>query len=96
MQFTTKAIALLPRSVLYFTLHMTYKDKLSPWCIIRPLPDMKSQFIARFRNRSDADGHLRILQVNNPTAFYEIIFDVTPKHSGATAKQQLPQFDEME
>lgn len=47
---------------------MTYKNKLSPWCIIRPLPDMRYRFIARFRRRADAEGHLLILRRNNPIA----------------------------
>ncbi len=75
---------------------MSYKDQLHPWCIIRQLSNGRSRLIIRFRRRSDAEAHLQILRANNPTASYEIIFDVTPKHSGATAKQQLPQFDEME
>jgi hypothetical protein len=57
---------------------MTYKTKLHPWCIIRPLPNLQYRFIARFRSRSDAEGHLRILRLNNPTASYDLIFDVTP------------------
>jgi hypothetical protein len=75
---------------------MTYKNKLYPWCIIRPLPTMQCRFIARFRNRSDAEGHLRILRANNPTASYDIIFDVMPKHSDSTAKPEPPQYDEKE
>lgn len=75
---------------------MTYKNKLSPWCIIRPLPDMRYCFIARFRRRTDAEGHLHILRRNNPIASYEIIFDMTPEPLESIAKQELPQSDEME
>ncbi len=75
---------------------MTYKNKLSPWCIIRPLPDMRYRFIARFRRRSDAEGHLQILRQNNPTVCYEIIFDMTLEPLDSTAKQELIQSDEME
>jgi len=58
---------------------MTYKEKLQPWCIIRNLPDMRSTFIARFRSRSDAQGHMQLLRANNPTTSYQVIFNVTPK-----------------
>lgn len=58
---------------------MTYKEKLQPWCIIRNLPDMSSTFIARFRSRSDANGHMQLLRANNPTTSYQVIFNVTPK-----------------
>ncbi len=69
---------------------MTYKNKLSPWCIIRPLPDMQTRFIARFRSRSDAEGHLQILRVNNPTASYDLIFDMMPESSDSITQQELP------
>jgi hypothetical protein len=67
---------------------MTYKTQLKPWCIIRLLPDLQSKFIIRFRNRSDAEGHLRILRINNRTACYEIIFDVMPEPTNWTTKPE--------
>jgi hypothetical protein len=33
---------------------MTKKAQLYPWCIIRPFPNMRTQIVGRFRNRSDA------------------------------------------
>ncbi|HEY9794130.1 MAG TPA: hypothetical protein V6D30_00700 [Leptolyngbyaceae cyanobacterium] len=70
---------------------MTYKNQLHPWCIIRSLSNMRSRLIIRFRRRSDAEAHLQILRANNPTASYEIIFDVTPDPSDLKAKQELMQ-----
>jgi hypothetical protein len=67
---------------------MTYKHKLLPWCIIRLLPNGQSRLIVRLRRRSDAEAHLQILQVNNPTATYEIIFDVMPEQSDSVAPQE--------
>lgn len=67
---------------------MTYKTQLKPWCIIRLLPDLQSKFIIRFRNRSDAEGHLRILRINNPTACYEIIFDLMPEPTNLTTESE--------
>jgi hypothetical protein len=55
---------------------MTYKVQLYPWCIIRPLPNMRTQIIGRFRNRSDAEGHLRILKRLMPNIPYQIMFDI--------------------
>lgn len=55
---------------------MTYRDSLSPWCIVQHLPNMQCAIIARFRKRSDAEAHLRVLQRLNPTITYELIFDL--------------------
>lgn len=55
---------------------MTYYNQLSPWCIIRCLPNAQTLIVARFRRRNDAEAHLRILQQITPTATYHIIFDV--------------------
>jgi hypothetical protein len=57
---------------------MTYKTQLSPWCIIRPQPNMQRLVVARFRRRSDAEAHLQILRQLLPTALHTIIFDITP------------------
>jgi hypothetical protein len=57
---------------------MTYKTKLFPWCIIRPLPNMQQTIVARFRRRCDAEAHLRILRQLIPSDPYTIMFDVMP------------------
>ncbi|MCA1993222.1 MAG: hypothetical protein LDL41_14470 [Coleofasciculus sp. S288] len=62
---------------------MTYKDQLTPWCIIRPLPNMRTQIVGRFRRRVDAEGHLRILKQMIPAIHYEIMFDITPEPTNA-------------
>ncbi len=54
---------------------MAYKDQLHPWCIVRCLPQARSITVARFRRRSEAEAHLRILQRILPTATYTIMFD---------------------
>ena len=58
---------------------MTYKAQLYPWCIIRPFPNMRVQLVGRFRNRSDAEGHLRILKRLMQNVPYQIMFDITPE-----------------
>jgi hypothetical protein len=58
---------------------MTKKAQLYPWCIIRPFPNMRTQIVGRFRNRSDAEGHLQILKRLIPNVPYQIMFDITPE-----------------
>ncbi|WP_416667192.1 hypothetical protein [Egbenema bharatensis] len=62
---------------------MTYRDRLSSWCIILLLPQMqrlppagrRPSVVARFRKRNDAEAHLQALKRLNPTLQYEIVFD---------------------
>jgi hypothetical protein len=53
----------------------TYKKRLNSWAIARLLPDMKREIVARFRSRSDADGHLQLLLRVTPEAKLMLIFD---------------------
>ncbi|NEN95463.1 MAG: hypothetical protein F6K50_07965 [Moorea sp. SIO3I7] len=55
---------------------MTYSERLHPWVIIRLLPQMQRVVVARFRNRSDAEGHLWALKRLMPDAEFIIVFDV--------------------
>jgi hypothetical protein len=82
----------------------TYRTQLYPWCIIRVLTNGHETELSRspealskgkearsiicFRRRSDAEAHLQILRVNNPTASYEIIFRITSEHSHLTTEQK--------
>jgi hypothetical protein len=61
---------------------MTYKERLTPWTIVRLLPDMQNTIIARFRSRSDADGHLQFLRQQIPNASFNVIFDCQPPVAG--------------
>lgn len=54
----------------------TLLERLHPWCIIRPFPNMRSKIVGRFRRRVDAEGHLRVLKQMIPTVPFEIMFDV--------------------
>ncbi|HEY9633300.1 MAG TPA: hypothetical protein V6D14_07835 [Coleofasciculaceae cyanobacterium] len=72
---------------------MTYKNKLLPWCIVRSLPNGQSRLIIRFRRRNDAEAHLQILRANNPTASYEIIFDVMSEQSDSPAPREAVSFN---
>ena len=55
---------------------MTYYHRLHPWAIVRLLPKMQRVVVGRFRNRSDAEGHLKALKRLMPDAEFVIVFDV--------------------
>ncbi|MGV0023376.1 hypothetical protein [Phormidesmis priestleyi] len=55
---------------------MAYRDRLKYWAIARLSCDQKWCIIARYRNRSDADGHLKFLQQNAPEAQFRVVFEV--------------------
>ncbi len=55
---------------------MNYFDQLHPWCLMRLLPNLQNQVIARFRKRNDAEAHMRVLRQLTPGVRYEIVFDV--------------------
>ncbi|NEO73940.1 hypothetical protein [Moorena sp. SIO3H5] len=55
---------------------MSYSERLHPWVIVRLLPKMQRVIVARFRNRSDAEGHLQALKRLMPDAQFIIIFDL--------------------
>lgn len=46
-----------------------------PWTIVRILPNAKVYTLACFRNRQDAEDHLRVLRRFIPAAEFEIVFD---------------------
>ena len=50
---------------------MTYRDHLHPWCIVRLLPEARSTVVARFRDRIDAETHLKLLNQLMPSATYQ-------------------------
>ncbi|MGB5960211.1 MAG: hypothetical protein WBG73_06090 [Coleofasciculaceae cyanobacterium] len=60
---------------------MSYKDKLNPWCIIRPVSIVQMRIVGRFRRRVDAEGHIRILKQLMPTVPFEIMFDIATEET---------------
>ena len=70
---------------------MTYKDKLNPWCIIRPVSDVQMRIVGRFRRRVDAEGHLKILKQLIPNVPFEIMFDITPEDEDLTPQPHREQ-----
>jgi hypothetical protein len=56
---------------------MTYRERLHYWAIARLLPTQQWIIIARFRNRSDADGHFQFLRRKIPNVQFKVVFDLT-------------------
>ena len=54
---------------------MTYLERLSPWCLVRLLPNIQRLTVGRFRRRNDAEEHMKILRRLVPEAKYAIVFD---------------------
>lgn len=46
-----------------------------PWAIAQILPNLKTHILARFRNRQDADDHVRVLRRFVPKAVFAIVFE---------------------
>ncbi|HEY9830547.1 MAG TPA: hypothetical protein V6D26_08210 [Stenomitos sp.] len=58
---------------------MTKKPSLNPWAVARQLPSLKWLIIARYRSRSDADGHLLLLRQRVPNMQFKVVFDVSDR-----------------
>lgn len=54
---------------------LAYKQRLNSWAIARIFPDTQMEIVARFRSRSDADGHLQRLRQLLPNACFVVVFD---------------------
>jgi hypothetical protein len=55
---------------------MSYRERLSHWAVVRLLPDQRWVVIARFRNRSDADGHVEFLRLHTPHEQLQVVFEL--------------------
>jgi hypothetical protein len=54
---------------------IAYKERLNNWAIARLLPNMQRVIVARFRSRSDAEGHMQLLGQLIPDACFVVVFD---------------------
>ncbi len=50
------------------------QQSIRPWTIVRILPKARHYTVACFRNRQDADDHLRLLRRFTPGSEFEVIF----------------------
>jgi len=67
----------------YNTDRSAYQARLNSWAIARLLPNMQRTIVARFRSRSDADGHLQCLRQLIPDASFVVVFDCQPEIESA-------------
>jgi hypothetical protein len=56
---------------------MTYSKCLKPWAVARQLPNLQWAIIARYRSRSDADGHLQLLLQRVPNLQFKVVFELS-------------------
>jgi hypothetical protein len=61
---------------------MTKKQYLKPWAVARLLPHGKWAIIGRYRNPSDADGHLLLLRQQVPNMQFKVVFDLGDSPKG--------------
>jgi hypothetical protein len=71
----TRGLALAPTKK-GVNLIMTKKQCLKPWAVARQLPNLKWVIVARYRSRSDADGHLLLLRLRVPNLQFKVVFDL--------------------
>ncbi len=55
---------------------MPYKDSLKPWAVARQSPNLGWIIIARYKSRSDAEGHLLLLRQRVPDIEFKVVFEV--------------------
>jgi hypothetical protein len=56
---------------------MTKKPCLKPWAVVRQRPNLKWVIVARYRSRSDADGHLLLLRQRVPNLQFKVVFELS-------------------
>jgi hypothetical protein len=55
---------------------MAYKDSLKPWAVARQGQHLGWTIIARYKSRSDAEGHLLLLRQRVPNLEFKVVFDL--------------------
>jgi hypothetical protein len=55
---------------------MPYKDSLKPWAVARLGKNLQWVIIARYKSRSDAEGHLLLLRQRVPDIEFKVVFEV--------------------
>ena len=68
----------------------TYGESLKPWAVVRLLPNLKWSVICRYRNRSDADGHLQLCRRRVPNIRFEVVFDLAANPVRADVNEAMP------
>lgn len=60
---------------------MAYRERLNRWAIATVLPDGQKTIVCRYRNKSDAEGHLPHLRQLKPQDSLIVVFDLHPQHT---------------
>ncbi len=58
---------------------MAYREQITPWVVVRLLPNFRHIDVARFYKLADAEAYARILRQLNPTLKYTVMYDATGK-----------------
>lgn len=67
---------------------MSYRSQLTLWIIVKLMPNLQNVIVGRFRSKSDADGHLKVLNRMIPQAKFVVMFDPLPIQQRRTRKTQ--------
>ncbi|NEO74130.1 hypothetical protein [Moorena sp. SIO3H5] len=67
---------------------MSYSQRLYPWAVVRLLPMMQRVLVGRFRNRSDAEGHMQALKRLMPDGKFIIVFDIGQDIEGESEEME--------
>ncbi|NEU77455.1 hypothetical protein PI95_034610 [Hassallia byssoidea VB512170] len=59
-----------------------YKPNANPWAIFRCFEPTRQVCVARFRRRSEADGHIKTLRRMIPDASFQVVFDSQGDNQG--------------
>lgn len=54
---------------------MPYRERFAPWIVVQLSPRMQNVVRGRYRSRSDAEGHLAVLQRQFPKSEFVMMFD---------------------
>ncbi|MGB3519186.1 MAG: hypothetical protein WBA43_22225, partial [Elainellaceae cyanobacterium] len=55
-----------------------------PWAIVMIRDAVQRSIITRFRNRQDADDHLRAMRRHIPQGVFEVMFDLSEQPTRAS------------
>lgn len=58
---------------------MAYREQITPWVVVRLLPNFRHVDIARFYKLADAEAYAQILRQLSPAAKYTVMYDATEK-----------------
>ena len=73
---------------------MTYRERLTPWILVRFLPGMQRVIVGRFHKRVDAEGHLNFLKQQGGE--FVLMFDPPARPNSSLPEKAHPTYLERE